>query len=119
MGRSPRELTPEQVRNRARLMIAARVVAAFFAISAAISLFDGLAQGYFKMGVGEGRGMSRDYVILDTPFGRTVASLFYQVIAVFFGLFAIAPRYATRVRVWAPSFAVVVLVNFIVAIFYR
>lgn len=117
MGR--RDPTAEQLRNRARLYVVGRVVAGLIAILIAAGVVAGIRDGYLKIGIGDTRGPMRDYVLLDTPLGMMLGSLFLEAFAVFFGLIAIAPRYALRPRFLFATIAVVAVGMLLMGILYR
>lgn len=108
----------EQQANRRRALVALRIVAALMALLVGADLVRGLHDGYLKLGIGDARGPSRDFILLDTPAGFALGMLFLEVCAVFFVIVAVRPRYAMRPRVLLPSIAVVALVSVIIRVLF-
>jgi len=108
----------EQRANRARALVAARIVSALMALLVGADLARGLHDGYLKLGIGVARGPSRDFILLDTPTGFALGMLFLEVCAVFFVTVAVQPRHALRPRVLLPSIAVVAVVSVIIRVMF-
>ncbi len=115
----PGELTPEQRRNRARLLIVARAVSALLAGLIAANIVGSIRQGYVRLEVGSRRGPGGDFLLLDSPVGVALGELFLEVFAVFFAMVAISPRLAVRTRLLLPSIAAVLVVATVLKLFFR
>lgn len=111
--------TPEQLRNRTRVFVVLRLVAALIAIGTGAGLVRSMHDGYVTLGIGDSRGAARDVLVLDTPLGRSLGTLFLEACAVFFAMLAIAPRYTLRPRVMWPTMAVVAVTAILMSVLFR
>ena len=84
----------------------------------ALTLVQGTADGYSTLGVGDSRGSTRDYVLLDTPLGRALGAFFLEATAVLFGIVVVAPKYALRPRILVPSIAVVMRASILTGVLF-
>ena len=112
-------LTPEQERNRARALVAVRVVSGFLALGVGANLVNGLRDGYIKLGLGDRRGPGGDFILLDTRLGMAVGGLLLEVVAVFLAIVAISPRSAMRPRVLLSSIGAVTLATAVLHFFFE
>lgn len=89
------------------------------AVGTASTLWRGISDGYYKLGVGDVRGGTGDYTLLDTTLGRAIGSFMLESIFIFFGLLAIKPKYALSPRVLVPSAAAALIASIVLGVFYQ